>query len=481
MICGGDFMQVVWGYILIFSYVFMLIFCAGPLLKKKTDVEFSRKTVHIALFVVWVLIDLFMKNTVHQVIVPFVFLVLNWLSYKFHFYKSLEREENDHMGIVYFAAAVLVVMTLSLFFPSLYLPGGAAIFCLTFGDGFAALIGSRVSSRKIREHKSVAGYVACGLACMTALFSFRALYWPQLPVEYVFLLAGLGAVAELTEGGKDNFTVTGMVMVAGWAVQEMASFALTEAFLWGWLVFQVVFLSGAIDYPGSLLSMAIVFVFRYFGGRESLFFLLLTYFTIFILGKLYAGREKEIKQHQGRVLLQIFINGILGLIAMLYFGLTGEKWLQWLAVIAIGGNFIDSLSSDAGRFSAQLPYDFFHKKSVEKGMSGGMTVLGTGCAMVGSLLTGVYSGFVMQAEAVVACLIGVMVFAQTLLDTWMGSILQAKYQCCKCGKITEKKKHCSQETDHVFGKKWMDNNMVNMISSGIIVLISIPLLIILVR
>ena len=80
------------GYLTIFAYIFSLIFIIGPLVKKVSNLETSRKIIHILLFMVWIFLDIFMKNTYHQVIVPIIFLILNTLSYKFNIYKIVERE-----------------------------------------------------------------------------------------------------------------------------------------------------------------------------------------------------------------------------------------------------------------------------------------------------------------------------------------------------------------------------------------------------
>ena len=60
------------GYLIIFSYIFLLIFLIGPFIKKFTNIETSRKIIHIFLFAVWIFIDIFMKNTIHQIIIPII-------------------------------------------------------------------------------------------------------------------------------------------------------------------------------------------------------------------------------------------------------------------------------------------------------------------------------------------------------------------------------------------------------------------------
>lgn len=456
------------GYALVFAYVFFLIFVLGSVLQKHTNLETSRKVIHTMLFMVWVFIDLFFKNTIHQIIIPVSFLVLNSLSFKFNIYKSVEREEDNHMGTIFFALAITVVMTIAYFWPQFYLPSGAAAFCLTFGDGFAALIGYNFKSPKVRPSKSLLGLGACFAASAGSLFLFKLLYWPQLGVADVLLLAAVSAIAELTGGGLDNFTVTfgvfGISHVLGGLMDAEARIALAFAVV----VFAVVFLARAIDYRGSVLAMGMVFAFRYFGGGTGLFFLLAAYFAIFFVGlirkKLRPPVEK--KKASGRTFTQILINGGLGTLCMIAYGVTQDMWLFALAVTAVGGCFIDSVSSDVGVLSRQEPFDPLKRQRVPMGISGGMTVLGTGAALAASALIALFARFGMQLAWPAAAAVGGMVFLQTLVDTAMGSLLQVKYRCAECGVLTEKKTHCGKDTVYAGGVRWISNNVVNLLSSA---------------
>ena len=110
---------------------------------------------------VWVLIDYYFKNTIHQIIIPVTFIAINYLSYKFKIFKSIEREEDNHLGTVYFSIAITAIYTVAFFIPELYIYTGISTFCLTFGDGFASFIGSSIKSMKIKDSKSIVGFIAC--------------------------------------------------------------------------------------------------------------------------------------------------------------------------------------------------------------------------------------------------------------------------------------------------------------------------------
>lgn len=462
--------MIILGYVTILAYVFALIFLLGPLVGKVSNGETSRKVIHTMLFMVWVFIDIFFRDTIHQIIIPVIFFGLNSLSYKFKIYKSVEREDNNHLGTIYFAIAITVVMTLAYFFPVLYYPSGVAAFCLTFGDGFAALVGYNFPSRKLRGGKSILGFFSCFAASALCLTAFKYIYWPQLTFPAIVILAGIAAIAELVGNGLDNFTVTFATFALSYLLTAFGS----PAMYWGLglavAIFLIVYLSGAITYYGSLLAMVMVFCFTFFGGTDGITFLLLNYFAIFAIGlvRKKRGAKKDDGEKHSRGFLQILINGGLGTLFVVLYGLFRQDWLLVVAMVSIGGNFIDSVSSDVGTLSKDNPYDPLRREYVEPGLSGGMTKLGTGAALVFSLLIGIYVSLSLGRSLWPGCLAAGIVFLQSLLDTVLGSALQVKYRCPVCGVVTERQTHCGAPTEYHRGLRWLDNNAVNLISSVLI-------------
>ncbi len=468
-------MRIVLGYIAVFAYVFFLIFVLGEFVRKRTNLETSRKTIHTMLFMVWVLIDVFFKNSIHQILVPVAFLILNSLSFKFRIYKSVERENNNHYGTVYFAIAITAVMTLAYFFEELYLASGAAAFCLTAGDGFAALVGYNTRSRRIRGNKTLNGFIACFAAALLALVCFRLVWWPEMGLPEALILSALSAVAELTGRGLDNFTITFSVFGTSWLlVDVLRQPDGSQAAVWAVVIFLIVFFSRAIDYAGALLSMLIVFAFRYCAGAAGLGYLLGTYFVVFFIGlakKTWFKSAGKTRAHE-RNWLQILINGGLGTLAVVFYGIYQKPWLLASAAAIIGGCFIDSVSSDVGTLSPRDPYDIIRRLRVPKGISGGISVAGTAAAAVCAIGIGAYCFFAFRFSAAVSTVICLLTFAQTLADSILGSLVQVKYRCAVCGCITENRIHCDTATQYRSGLKLIDNNMVNLLSSALIALLA---------
>lgn len=456
------------GYAAILGYVFFLIFALGPLVQKHSNTETSRKTVHTGLFLVWVLIDIFFRDTVHQIIIPVIFIILNTLSYKYDLYKSVERDEGNHKGTIYFAVAITIVMTVAYFRPEFYYPSGIAAFCLTFGDGAAALIGYNTSTKKLRDGKSMSGFLGCIASSALALLVFRLVYPADISVPAVLIVAVSSAVFELVGAGLDNFSVTFGSFLLSWLLMNYESSAMLIGMTAALLIFFVVFFSGSIDYYGSLLSMFMVFCFYYFGGTFGLLYLLGTFFTIFFVAVIRKKLRPDMKKEKSRRFIQVLINGGLGCLFVIIYGLTVEVRYLIISVIAIGGCFVDSLSSDVGVMSRKTPYDFVKRSAVEPGISGGVSGLGTGSAAIGSVIIGLCTTLAWKLRLSDFMLITALIFAQTLVDSVLGSCLQVKYRCTICGKVTEKKAHCGSPTAYLSGVRFIDNNGVNAISSVII-------------
>ena len=91
------------------------------------------------------------------------------------------------------------------------------------------------------------------------------------------------------------------------------------------------------------------------------------------------------------------------------------------------------------------------------------------CAIIIALIVCIY----LKLSTLYIFLIASLIFLQTIIDSILGSLFQAKYKCIKCNKITEKTMHCDNKTEIIEGVHWINNNMVNLMSSIITTVITI--------
>ncbi|WP_238323055.1 DUF92 domain-containing protein [Gorillibacterium massiliense] len=50
-------------------------------------------------------------------------------------------------------------------------------------------------------------------------------------------------------------------------------------------------------------------------------------------------------------------------------------------------------------------------------------------------------------------------------DSFLGATLQRMYRCSRCGRLLERPQHCGLPADFARGLPWMNNDVVNVVSS----------------
>lgn len=191
-----------------------------------------------------------------------------------------------------------------------------------------------------------------------------------------------------------------------------------------------------------------------------------------------AVAEKFEKGHR-RDMGQVLANGGLGaLIALLSVVVPQSTvpigtWLfLFLGVMATVT--ADTWATELGTLSKGAPRLITNGRAVEVGTSGGVSPLGTGVSFAGGLLIGLTAGLLAPvagllpwSAALPLTLIGALSGAAgSLIDSLLGATIQQIYYCDTCQKETERKLHrCGTTTRPLRGWAWMNNDLVNLISS----------------
>lgn len=214
-------MNFFWGYLIGYAYLFGIILGVGAAYKIfKFPSELSRKLIHILICFTWLVLYRFFEGSWQILVMPVSFVIINALSLKFKFFKGMEREgEKSTPGTVYYAAAITVLTGLSLIIPETLVPGGIAIFCLSFGDGFAAIAGEFFGkySPKITKTKSLVGTLACLVFSVAGVYILAVCLPEPLGLSFpqVLIIGAATSVLELAGWGLDNFTISfGIVALA---------------------------------------------------------------------------------------------------------------------------------------------------------------------------------------------------------------------------------------------------------------------------
>lgn len=199
-----------WGVVVSFVFVFLILFASRYM--SRFGIEASRKFVHIVLANWWIIAMVFFDSALFAAIVPFVFIILNFLSYRYGIFKTVERGGGkEDLGTVYYAISLFILALVSFQRADLAYLGAVGIFAMGYGDGFAAVVGRAtnvVPFQIFRSQKSLGGSLAMFVA--TFLSVFVLLVVVGVPSALLAaLLVGLVAMSIelLTPFGLDNLTV----------------------------------------------------------------------------------------------------------------------------------------------------------------------------------------------------------------------------------------------------------------------------------
>ena len=198
------------GLIVSFGFVFLVIGLSKPL--ERIGKETSRKFVHIAVSHWWIIAMVFFDSPQWAVVAPAAFVVLNFLSYRFDLFSSMERHEGrGDLGTVYYAIS-LVVLSLLTFRPGAapYI-GAIGILIMGWGDGFAAIVGKRYGTRKVTlfgATRTLQGSLTMFVVSFLVCFVILSIYDPERALLASLTVAAGATLAEaLTPLGFDNLTV----------------------------------------------------------------------------------------------------------------------------------------------------------------------------------------------------------------------------------------------------------------------------------
>jgi uncharacterized protein (TIGR00297 family) len=189
------------------------------------------------------------------------------------------------------------------------------------------------------------------------------------------------------------------------------------------------------------------------------------------LSKLSSKKDLNSISSKGsqRDIIQVYANGGIPLVfAILWYTSNfSSGWLYGAFLASLAAATADTWETEIGSFSKTLPLNILSWKRVPKGYSGGISLVGTSGGILGAAIIvsiAVLMGFI-EWNLMLVLLIIIAGFLGSVIDSILGASIQAKFECEVCGKNTERVNHCHEETKHVSGILWLDNDWVNVAGS----------------
>lgn len=242
----------------------------------------------------------------------------------------------------------------------------------------------------------------------------------------------------------------------------------------------------SLSLSGGISAVVLGTSLYYFGGLFFSSILVAFFISSSLLTKYKKGLKKDLEdvteKGGNRDYAQVIANGLLGLIYAFLFFITKKHVFILAYAAAFAASNADTWASELGILSRYDPVSITSLKKMEKGMSGGISFLGTTASTLGAGFIGVVftAGYMLQygintswIKLFIFC--SLCGFIGSLVDSLMGATIQAKYRCIICNKYTEKRVHHEKETAYAGGIRFINNDVVNFTSGFIASIIAIVL------
>ncbi|MFQ6112667.1 MAG: DUF92 domain-containing protein [bacterium] len=169
---------------------------------------------------------------------------------------------------------------------------------------------------------------------------------------------------------------------------------------------------------------------------------------------------------------QVLANGVLPSLSLVIWYQFKKPFWCLLYLVALASASADTWATEIGVLSNSLPRNILNFKKVQRGASGAVSFLGMSAALAGALIIGISALYAFRSESIISLgwrhilFLTIIGFIAQTSDSLLGASTQGQYLCVKCGQITERNIHCSGfRTKLISGWKWINNDVVNFLSS----------------
>lgn len=405
---------------------------------------------------------------------------------------SLNEKGGKSWALFFLPTAFLGLLIMFGHYPNFYWLIIYPMLVLAFSDSLSAIVGhfSNKTFKITTDKKSFVGsfifFLVAWLLLTFITFWFYG-YHPYLRLpprmyfewnKWLIYAAGLAFVLTILEAicsnGLGNLLIpicAALILYSTFRLGELHPTELLGTIFLATMVATVSYFKRALTLNGAVTAWFMGIVLLWMGGWEWVWPMMVFFITGTVFTKVNEkfGRKTDEKDNRARDYYQVLANGGIGLLCCVLYAVTGNQFWYFIYIFSMSVSMADTWSSEIGMMAGGKVVDFFSRKPVPVGVSGGVTNEGFGGGFAGAMIIG-WIGFSSRHFSITLFLITLLAgILGTILDSILGSKLQIKYRLMKSGNLSDFVP-TDEKGKYISGKKWMTNDMVNFISNLIITL-----------
>jgi len=439
--------------------------------------EANRKWVHCLVGLSVAISPLIFSTNLQPIALSFIFIILNTVAIKKEIFKGIHSQSRITYGTVLFPFAYLILVLTFWTYPEFLI---ISLLILAISDPLAAQVGQdtpKQSKFKIWEdEKSFKGSIAFFTSSFIIIYlSTHFLF--DYSFIYLFgfsLFTASGAtIAEATScKGTDNVSIpiVSILFLIGFQDNFIINSDLQSQIAFNIYCISLVIIIFSIAYKFKSLSLSGYFgglimgiIIILFGGWFYLYPICVFFILSSILSKIVKKTSSFKTKEANRDIIQVYSNGGIGLIICIFDYFSDPNlYIIPIYLASIAAATADTWGTEFGKYSKKRPVSIYNFKTIDHGMSGGITLIGS----IGSLLGASVIAFAVWlfspiSNSILFAIIFIG-FLASLFDSLLGATVQAKYET-QFGEIIEIQENGATL---ISGYKWLNNDMVNLLNTA---------------
>tara|TARA_B100001996_G_C18666987_1_gene595232 strand:+ start:132 stop:1454 length:1323 start_codon:yes stop_codon:yes gene_type:complete len=419
---------------------------------------------------------LIFSNTIQPIFLAIIFIIINTATINNDSFKGIHSQERLSYGTILFPISYLLLI---LFFWDYTEYLIISLLILAICDPLAAQFGQLATNQNTfiiwNDKKTIIGTIAFFFSSFIIVYTFGSIFFNNSNI-YLLGLALFTAfgttISEITSSkGSDNLSIpfVSILFMIGYSEHFLNNGNFAELLnikiyilILIVFIFSISYYLKSVSRSGFYGGLIMGILITMYGGWVYVFPLGLFFILSSILGKIVKELSFQKVYREKRDIIQVYANGgICLLLCIISFFLDSHVLILPMFLASVASATADTWGTEFGKISKKLPISIITFKTVEHGMSGGITVIGTIGSFIGATIISLASWLLLQISIKISIAITLIGFVSAILDSILGAIAQAKFET-QNGEIIENQ---ISGANLISGYKWIDNNMVNLLNT----------------